>query len=355
MAPAAVCRRCFFLAILMGNIGVTRSEGIFSSTGAQIRSGSPVAGRRGLVFSWLHCAAEDLFATVFPSDCRLCGQPLREISRLPVCPRCIDELPRSDGHSCGICGENLGAFDLRSGVDPARQGHFQGMGTPPAIICRMCRQVPPPYVRMVYYGDYEGKLRDLIHLLKYEKVQPASGVLGRLLWQVIASNAEFVRELSNGQKEAAEPWLVVPAPLHASRRRARGFNQAEEIAAVVMDFARRGSAPSSLPAVHWEMDAAMLVRTRPTETQTGKTNHQRRLNVRGAFAVHHPHRLQGRNVLLIDDVMTTGATISECARVLRRAGAATVRVATVARVLKTSIPKALSWENGERGADEMTN
>lgn len=217
----------------------------------------------------------------------------------------------------------------------------------------MCARARPPYARMVYYGDYEGRLRDLIHLLKYQRVRPAAKVLGRLLWRVISTD---LAGQSGAGHLGAEEWLVVPAPLHASRRRSRGFNQAQEIAAAVVGCASQyRSSISSGPLPRWEMDAEMLTRTRPTETQTGKTTHQRRLNVRGAFAVNHPERLRDRDILLIDDVMTTGATVSECTRVLRRAGCRTVWVATVARVLKTSIPKAVSWESDSDDRQEPSN
>ena len=222
-----------------------------------------------------------------------------------------------------------------------------GAAAAQGVICRMCTRARPPYARMVYYGDYEGRLRDLIHLLKYQRVQPAATVLGRLLWQVI--NSELAGGGSAGQGaewRGAERGLLVPVPLHSSRRRSRGFNQAEEIgAAVAACAAQHPFSSCAAPRQLWEMDAGMLTRIRFTETQTGMTTHQRRLNVRGAFAVNHAERLRGRDILLIDDVMTTGATLSECTRVLRRAGCGTVRVATVARVLKTSIAKALSWEN----------
>jgi len=82
------------------------------------------------------------------------------------------------------------------------------------------------------------------------------------------------------------------------------------------------------------LDTAVLVRRRETQTQTGLTRHQRRENIRGAFAVAKPEKVVGHEILLVDDVFTTGTTVSECARILRRAGASKVFVATVARTLK---------------------
>jgi ComF family protein len=133
--------------------------------------------------------------------------------------------------------------------------------------------------------------------------------------------------------EAAEPLchdfgntppVVIAVPLHAHKRRQRGFNQSELIAREAMRHL-----PGRISANH-----AALVRHRMTESQTGLSREQRRANIRGAFRVARPIEIAGRDILLIDDVFTTGTTASECACVLRRAGASRVWVATAARVLK---------------------
>jgi len=118
--------------------------------------------------------------------------------------------------------------------------------------------------------------------------------------------------------------VVVPVPLHARKLRQRGFNQAEMIARAALKLTA---------AQRFELQT-VLERTRETQSQIGLSRHQRRENLRGAFAVTAPEEIRGRDVLLVDDVFTTGTTVSECARVLRRAGAAKVCVATVARTLK---------------------
>jgi competence protein ComFC len=118
---------------------------------------------------------------------------------------------------------------------------------------------------------------------------------------------------------------VVPVPLHSSKRRERGFNQAELIARAAL---KRNALPTA------KFAADVLERTRPTVSQIGLTRSQRVENIRGAFRVRHPSRVLGRSVLLIDDVLTTGTTVSECARILRKAGAEKVWVVTVARTLK---------------------
>jgi len=167
----------------------------------------------------------------------------------------------------------------------------------------------------VAYGAYDAELRELIHLLKYDQVQPAVSVLGRMLASAIS------------KLELANDIVVVPVPLHASKRRQRGFNQAELIAHTAL---------KTLCNKRFRLGTKVLERVKPTVSQIGLTRHQRQENIRGAFKVVHLTEVRGRELLLVDDVMTTGTTAAECARVLRRAGAEKVWVATIARTLKNS-------------------
>jgi ComF family protein len=170
-------------------------------------------------------------------------------------------------------------------------------------------------VRALAYGSYDGGLRELIHLLKYERVRPAANVLGRML-------ADVIRELG---PSFGGDVAMVPVPLHRSKQRQREFNQTELIAQAALKL---------LPAGSVLLDSSMLQRRRATQSQIGLSSHQRRENLRGAFMVSRPIDVKGQTILLVDDVFTTGTTVSECARVLRRAGASKVWVATVARTLK---------------------
>lgn len=197
--------------------------------------------------------------------------------------------------------------------------------------CGLCQRTHPPFERAVAYGGYDGGLRDLIHLLKYQQVRPAAAILGRMLAETIASHESG---LPSG------PVAVIAVPLHARKRAQRGFNQSEVIARAAL---------KQLPSERFQILSGVLVRRRETESQIGLTRHQRRENLRGAFFVINPQQLANRDVLLVDDVYTTGTTASECSRVLRRAGAKRVWVATVARTLKISdvfaVPE-LAWEAG---------
>jgi ComF family protein len=226
------------------------------------------------------------------------------------------------GGVCSVCGERLFSPYAVAGV----------AGEPR---CLMCRRIEPPFVRAIAYGSYESGLRELIHLLKYGGVRPAANVLGRMLAEAIASiEANF----------PADSVALIPVPLHRTKLRQRGFNQAELIARAAMEI---GPLRGRL-----QLCAGVLERTRETTSQIGLTSHQRRDNLRGAFRVAQREAVQGREVLVIDDVYTTGTTVSECARVLRRAGATKVWVATVARTLKISAQQVEIEPGHDREMDE---
>lgn len=248
--------------------------------------------------------AESLFATVFPSRCRLCRTSLTNISRLPVCQPCLADMRPISGGLCSICGERLlSPYPLLSG--------------PADLQCGWCQRLAPPFSKAVAYGSYDSGLRDLIHLLKYEQVRPAAVVLGKMLAHAIARLEVY----GTGSR-----FTIVPVPLHSRKLRQRGFNQSELIA--------QEAAKVTPGNDRIKLEAGILRRRRETVSQTGLTRHQRGENIRGAFALLRPERIAGGNVVLVDDVFTTGTTVSECARVLLRAGARKIYVATVARTLK---------------------
>jgi|SRR5437868_528360 len=285
---------------------------VFSSSGDPIRAAGTKVAIRGksllsILASSMSGVGESLFATLFPSDCRLCGTPLTNISRLPVCQRCLFDMRPIAGGVCSICGERL----LSRYAPTSEQGGAR---------CGLCRRLEPPFAKAVAYGSYDGGLRELIHLLKYDGVRPAAAVLAGMLADAIAGLDSCWTQ---------RPAVIVPVPLHARKRRQRGFNQSE----LICREALKVKGLTDRMALH----AGVLERHQETQSQTGLTRHQRRENIRGAFLVARPQEIAAREILLVDDVFTTGTTVSECARILRRAGASKVYVATVARTLKMEV------------------
>jgi ComF family protein len=186
----------------------------------------------------------------------------------------------------------------------------------PAALCRACRLAPPPFVRAVAFGLYQGRMKETIHALKYDRLQPAARGLGRMLAEAIAQLAA----------EAPAAMLVVPVPLHRSKYAERGFNQARLLAVHALQALRK-----THPEWRLTLASSTLMRLRATASQAGLTPRQRRLNVRAAFSVSDPAAVHSKHILLVDDILTTGATARAAALALRNAGAASVWVATLAR------------------------
>jgi ComF family protein len=250
----------------------------------------------------LRSPVDAIGSALLPASCTLCGSPLPRLSSVPICDACWAEIPAQNGAVCQRCGDGLEA--------PVVEGIAW------TALCRACRLAPPAFARAVSFGTYEGRLREAIHVLKYDGLHPAARKLGAMLAEAMA------QLLSQGPAE----MLVVPVPLHSSKHRQRGFNQARALAQGAIEALSR-----SHPEWKLTLAPSTLMRLRATETQAGLTPTQRRKNVRGAFKVTDPAAVRQRNVLLVDDILTTGATARAAAQSLIKAGAASVYVATLAR------------------------
>lgn len=231
---------------------------------------------------------------VVPPCCLVCRTPLGAHHLL--CAACWREVHFIRPPLCDVLGMPL-PFDVGERMVSA------------AAVAR-----PPAYDRARAVAHYSGAMRTLVHQLKYADRHDARALLGRWL-------AETGRDLLAGAD------LIAPVPLSRWRLLSRRFNQAAILAKEL----------SRLTGL--SIDPQLLRRTRSTKTQVGLTHDQRRRNVAGAFSVpaNRRARLQGRNVLLVDDVITTGATAEACARTLKRAGAARVDVLALAMVTNEAL------------------
>ncbi len=210
-----------------------------------------------------------------------------------ICSRCLAALPFHEaGGACRICGAHITA--------EARHD----------FVCEACQATPPAYAFARSALRYEGEAEALVKAFKFR----------RATW-LCEDLADFLEGAVRAKLDAPAVDVVVPVPLHPNRERARGHNQS---ALLAQSLARRLGRRS---------DGHSLVRIVDTEQQSRLSGETRLANVRDAFAVRAPQWIRGRTVLLVDDVMTTGATLSHCARALRDAGAARVWCATVARAV----------------------
>lgn len=182
----------------------------------------------------------------------------------------------------------------------------------------MCRLAPPEFERAVAGGDYDDEMREMLHLLKFA----GRGALAELVLGERVARAMLLLRAS-----AAKELVVVPVPLFAARERERGYNQALLLARAAVRRVEKMA-----PEWRLRMEAGVLQRVKETRSLYRMSRRQRRASLSGAFRVVRSEAVRGREVLLVDDIMTTGATARECARVLMRAGAAKVWVATAAKV-----------------------
>ena len=236
--------------------------------------------------------AQEVVLFIYPSTCAGCGIPLDSDGSGPFCPACLKILELVSEPYCPTCGNPY-----------STEG-------PAPHLCGDCLGGVHLFDRARATGFYRGLLREVIHRFKYG----GQTFLARPLARILAASGKELVRLHNID-------LIVPVPLHSKRLRQRGFNQASLLARHL------GS------ALKITVDYASLKRSRWTEPQTGLTRRQRAVNVKGAFDLIRPEKTEAKSILLLDDVFTTGETVNQCVRVLKKGGAVEVAVLTVARTV----------------------
>ena len=232
------------------------------------------------VYEWLN----NIRFAIFPPLCVLCGMPGE--GQVDLCRGCLDELP-FNRQACRLCGAPL---------------------TADSVVCGHCPRRPPPMARSYIPFRYDAPLDHLLQQLKFHRALHLAPLLGALM-------AAEIR-----QRSAPLPQCLLPVPLHPGRLRERGYNQALELARPLSRLLAIPIAPR------------LCRRERATIAQTSLQGAERRRNLRGAFVAEAME--MPRHVAIVDDVVTTGATVEELARTLRRAGVEEVEVWACARAGK---------------------
>ena len=237
---------------------------------------------------------DSLLSVIFPCTCTLCKNVVEEAILGVVCRSCWGKIDSIPDPFCSVCGYP-----------------FSSRNVDPGTLCGSCRRKLFAFDVARSQSPFTDPLKEIIHQFKYCGHLSLARPLARYLEGVYRRFPDHFRS-----------DVIIPVPLHRARERERGFNQAAELA---KHLSQRVDIPFK---VGW------LLRTRPTDVQAGLSRRQRRINMKGAFQVSPRARLAKQDVLLVDDVFTTGTTLNECAKILKEHGCPRVNVLTVARVTR---------------------
>jgi ComF family protein len=257
---------------------------------------------------WMAQTSDALVSVLFPGECRLCERLLTRASRLPICEECLGSFPALPARVCSICGSPALAVSTLPSPGP----HGETPGGEPRT-CLDCAERTYRFECARSYAAYRGVLVRAVVLLKFEQIEPLAAYFGE-------------RVASVARRDGLFGDMVVPVPLHRTRERERGFNQAELIARIVAKRLR-------LP-----LKPVLLKRTKARPDKHILSHEERWKIVRGAFATRPGSQVDNKRVLLVDDVMTSGATLDACAAALLESGAKSVVGLTVARAVRRDTP-----------------
>jgi len=238
---------------------------------------------------------EGLLNFVFPLNCKVCGKPIRESRGYSICKDCFKTIKLIENPYCKKCGKPLiGTEFFLNNKD---------------ILCINCRKQHSYFNCARSVGVYEKALRKCIHLFKYYREKKLAKPLGKLLIDYLSKNKQLYQELD----------LIIPVPLHKNDLKIRGFNQSLLLSKEIGDY-------FSLP-----VEKNILIKKKITGAQIKLSKKEREKNLLNAFFIAEPERIKGKKLLLIDDVFTTGSTVNECSKELKKAQVKNICVLTLAR------------------------
>lgn len=244
-----------------------------------------------IISSWFQTVLD----FVFPAECAYCHQFVGDDRVLIFCRDCWITITPITSAICPRCGKPFASQTV--------------LQYSPEFLCGACRTSPPFFDRAYSAAYYEGVLKEAIYQFKFYRKPKLGKPLARLLISRLPGNIDI-------RKYQA----ILPVPLHKSRQKERGYNQSTILARHL--------------AQHYQLNLILdnLIRVRPTSAQSQiKGRKERQENVQNAFRISFPDTIRDRDLILIDDVLTTGATVNECSRTLKQAGAASILVLTISR------------------------
>ncbi|MBI5183575.1 MAG: ComF family protein [Nitrospinae bacterium] len=237
----------------------------------------------------------------FPRRCRVCNSIIGEEKKGDICIGCWRNIRLIERPLCSYCGISLQiSYDLPEGLN----GYY---------ICRRCRETPPEFDSARSVCHYDGILKRLIHIYKYNRVKRLGDDLLSLM----------INYIKSGNNIHPPPNIIMYVPLHRRRLKERGFDQSYILARGIGDY------------LNILLITDNLSKTRHTKPQAKLSRNERLNNIKGTFIVKRPEEIRKMNILLIDDVFTTGTTVNECAMVLKKGGAGRVDVLTLARAVRS--------------------
>jgi len=239
--------------------------------------------------------ASGVVSLFLPADCKICGQALEPLNFSYICENCWDRVKLLKMPHCSRCAKPFPASLASREIS--------------SLLCAECSQDSSPFKKIFAPTLYEGVMKEAIHLLKYRRKK---GIMKRL--EKILKVYFFQTDLPFSKFD-----LVVPVPLHRKKLKERGFNQAELLAKVI--------------ATHFGLKLVKnnLQKVKATKSQTSLSKKKRIENIKGAFQFRNKDKFRAKKILLVDDVYTTGTTVREAARVLKKARVREVYIFTLAR------------------------
>ena len=238
---------------------------------------------------------EGLLNLIFPLDCKICEKPIRESKGYSICEDCFKDIKLIDRPYCVKCGK-----PFLISTDLFKQDR--------EILCVDCKRKKYSFEFARSIGVYLGILKECIHLFKYYGEKKLAEPFGKLLIDYLIKNQEFKKGID----------LIVPVPLHKNDLKRRGFNQSILLSRTIGNY-------FSIPVEE------ILIKKKLTSSQVNLSKKEREKNILRAFSIERIEEIKDKNVLILDDIFTTGSTVEECARELKKAKARNIFVLTLAR------------------------